>query len=533
MMFDRVDFLEGLVLALWEFSLSHRTQVEDESTMQLSREYKSVTTGVMDRQQCPKCHTGWMTLKVPVGDADAVPEGIYCSDCKWADKVVPVVKAVPEKGDTPGVYTDPGKDLVREVRADGSSFITTKDEWLDNRHDEMCHVPVEANFMGGPAPTATFEMDADKVAEMIGPYLGCSPKNVHPQDAMNAFLQKITEGVDTEEFADQLARIIARKHHLSIGVVRADIQAFFGKPSAAAYVARFGMSPNQCREPAPDIGTPIPEHLIPGFEKWMEATKPVPILQEATGANKWAEGMGENAQLFVRHPSGAVRSGDTDGLAFDCLSPISILAAAGVMAEGAAKYNRGNYLKGFTFSTCYNHLMCHLMLFMLGDESEDHIGHAQWNLDRLVEFSLTRPELDDRLDYKLTTEQIQALKEKLRFKPKEAPNEPTGTDAGKPDAGLAESEQKVWRDLRPRNPAWPAPRDSAAGRSGGTVPCKPVDGGRGEGNRQAGEPATASNGEPGTSESGQTDGDDSSTGVEEDPESEPNPRHSEVLRRKS
>lgn len=116
------------------------------------------------------------------------------------------------------------------------------------------------------------------------------------------------------------------------------------------------------------------------------------------------------------HPTGAVRSTDTNGFAFDLLSPIPTLCAAGVMAEGADKYSRGNYLKGFTISCLYQHLMMHLQLFLLNDQSENHLGHAQWNLNAMIHFMATRPELDDRIKYDLTTEDIERIKQMFQYK---------------------------------------------------------------------------------------------------------------------
>ncbi len=117
------------------------------------------------------------------------------------------------------------------------------------------------------------------------------------------------------------------------------------------------------------------------------------------------------------HETGAVRSKDTNGFDFDLLSPVALMCAAGVMSEGAHKYNRGNYLKGFKQSTLYQHLMMHLCMFLLGDTSEDHLGHAQWNLNAMIHFMATRPDLDDRVKYDLTPEQLAAIKERFRFTP--------------------------------------------------------------------------------------------------------------------
>lgn len=117
------------------------------------------------------------------------------------------------------------------------------------------------------------------------------------------------------------------------------------------------------------------------------------------------------------HETGAKRGTDVSGLRFDLLSPIVLMSMAGVFAEGAHKYGDHNYLKGFKFSGLMQHAMNHLMLYMLGDRTEDHLGHAAWNINAMIHFSHTKPEMNDLYDHGLTAEQIAKIKEALTFKP--------------------------------------------------------------------------------------------------------------------
>lgn len=78
--------------------------------------------------------------------------------------------------------------------------------------------------------------------------------------------------------------------------------------------------------------------------------------------------------------SGAVRSTDADAVRFDLISPIALEAWAKTCAEGAAKYGDFNWEKGMPAHDLLNHALRHIYKFLGGDRSEDHLGHALWNV---------------------------------------------------------------------------------------------------------------------------------------------------------
>lgn len=91
--------------------------------------------------------------------------------------------------------------------------------------------------------------------------------------------------------------------------------------------------------------------------------------------------------------TGAKRGTDVSGVPYHLLSQIALRRYAKAMAEGSIKYGKFNWLKGLPADNLVDHLYAHLAAFLEGDISEDHLGHALWNLATLVHFSETRPEL--------------------------------------------------------------------------------------------------------------------------------------------
>ncbi len=95
----------------------------------------------------------------------------------------------------------------------------------------------------------------------------------------------------------------------------------------------------------------------------------------------------------ITFDSGAVRNsdvaGDTDPLRparYDLLDPAALRRWAMTCGEGALKYGDHNWEKGIPLSVLLNHLLAHLVSYMQGDRSEDHLGHALWNLAALIHF---------------------------------------------------------------------------------------------------------------------------------------------------
>jgi hypothetical protein len=81
-----------------------------------------------------------------------------------------------------------------------------------------------------------------------------------------------------------------------------------------------------------------------------------------------------------QYDTGAVRSGDCEDTRYDLISPIGLAALARTYAEGAAKFGAFNWENGMPATDLLNHAIAHIYKFLGGDRSEDHIGHATWNL---------------------------------------------------------------------------------------------------------------------------------------------------------
>lgn len=80
------------------------------------------------------------------------------------------------------------------------------------------------------------------------------------------------------------------------------------------------------------------------------------------------------------YDTGAVRSADCNDVRYDLISPIGIAALARTYAEGAKKFGAFNWENGMPVTDLLNHAIAHIFKFLGGDRSEDHLGHAAWNL---------------------------------------------------------------------------------------------------------------------------------------------------------
>lgn len=99
--------------------------------------------------------------------------------------------------------------------------------------------------------------------------------------------------------------------------------------------------------------------------------------------------------MNVQYSTGAERGSD----AIKCihmLSPIAMRRWANAYEDGL-KYGKYNYLKGMPADDMFDHILTHISQFLLGDSSEDHLGHAMWNIGTLIHYSETQPELFDCL----------------------------------------------------------------------------------------------------------------------------------------
>jgi hypothetical protein len=97
----------------------------------------------------------------------------------------------------------------------------------------------------------------------------------------------------------------------------------------------------------------------------------------------------------VRYESGAVRSSDAELTRYDLVTPIGLAAVAAACAEGARKYGDYNWERGMPASDMINHALRHIYLFLGGDRSEDHLGHAAWNVMGAIHSLEVWPELNE------------------------------------------------------------------------------------------------------------------------------------------
>lgn len=108
---------------------------------------------------------------------------------------------------------------------------------------------------------------------------------------------------------------------------------------------------------------------------------------------------GPEQQNIKEFLSGAIRSNEEAGsdkpCRYDLISHIGYRRLAETYAEGAAKYNDNNWRKGIPCSNLINHAIAHLNAYLAGDNSEDHLAHAAWNLFAIMENEELRPKMND------------------------------------------------------------------------------------------------------------------------------------------
>jgi len=106
-----------------------------------------------------------------------------------------------------------------------------------------------------------------------------------------------------------------------------------------------------------------------------------------------------NATPMTEFPTGARRGTDHLDCDISLIPPEAIRAWGRAFAEGRQKYGRDNWLKGFPQMGIINHALQHIFSYLEGDKSEDHLGHAMWNIGVAIHQQQHRPELLDLPPY--------------------------------------------------------------------------------------------------------------------------------------
>lgn len=100
--------------------------------------------------------------------------------------------------------------------------------------------------------------------------------------------------------------------------------------------------------------------------------------------------MSEQQETF---PTGAKRSALVGR--YDLLSPIGMRRMAEAAADGVEKYEPYNCERGLGVLVYLNHALAHIYAYLGGDRSEDHLGHAAWNLLFACHSEEVSPELNE------------------------------------------------------------------------------------------------------------------------------------------
>ena len=98
--------------------------------------------------------------------------------------------------------------------------------------------------------------------------------------------------------------------------------------------------------------------------------------------------------------SGAVRDMDAGKGRMDLLMWNGIMELSKHCEGGAIKYGENNIDKGIEFSSLIDSGARHLAKYIAGQEDENHLVAACWNLMWALECSVTKPQLNDLYNWR-------------------------------------------------------------------------------------------------------------------------------------
>lgn len=84
--------------------------------------------------------------------------------------------------------------------------------------------------------------------------------------------------------------------------------------------------------------------------------------------------------------TGAVRDSQSDKPRYDLISPFALKRIANLMVRGANKYGERNWEKGMPKERFYASALRHLLQYAQGDQDEDHLAAACFNIMALLHF---------------------------------------------------------------------------------------------------------------------------------------------------
>lgn len=97
----------------------------------------------------------------------------------------------------------------------------------------------------------------------------------------------------------------------------------------------------------------------------------------------------------TKFETGAVRDMHEGKGRMDLLPMSAIIELSRHCEDGAVKYGEHNVDKGIPQHSLCDSAMRHLVKYMRGDQDENHLRAAAWNIMWALEQTVTRPELND------------------------------------------------------------------------------------------------------------------------------------------
>jgi hypothetical protein len=104
-----------------------------------------------------------------------------------------------------------------------------------------------------------------------------------------------------------------------------------------------------------------------------------------------ASGCDGDYERFRRMAAGC----DRDDANFELIPYAGMEAVARAYHEGSIKYDAYNWEKGMTVLSLLNHGIRHIYLWLDGDRTEDHLGHAMWNVLAAIHSYVLWPHLNE------------------------------------------------------------------------------------------------------------------------------------------
>ena len=88
----------------------------------------------------------------------------------------------------------------------------------------------------------------------------------------------------------------------------------------------------------------------------------------------------------TQYESGALREPQEGKGRFDLITPYGLMRLARWYELGAKKYTDRNWEKGMPWSRYVDSAFRHLVKYMMGDRSEDHLAAVAWNVFALMHY---------------------------------------------------------------------------------------------------------------------------------------------------